>query len=140
MKTEEHKKIWQEQYLNPMIERFKDIPQAICYALIKKDYSRMFGGKKEAEERMNYMYYNEETFLFALDNAIAELSKRVKKTLVEKTVQNEVLPMEYIKLKESGMMRKLFPNFSGLWGKDREQFLEFWWERENKKGWLNKIL
>lgn len=131
--------IWKNNYVLPLFEKHKEIPTDYKYLLIEKDYSKMFGGKREAQERMRYMYNDSETFIFAFDNAVSEISKTVKKNLFKKYCE-DLAWWEYNKILKSGMFWEFFPNLSGSYKEDEEAFYKFILERENNKKWLDKLL
>jgi hypothetical protein len=122
-----------------MFERYKEVPTDLKYKFIEKDYTKMFGGKREAESRMRHMYDDSETFIFAFENALCEFSKRVKKNLLKKYF-DDLAWWEYGKLHETGMFFEFFGNLSGDYLRDKEFFSNFIAERENKKEYVNLIL
>lgn len=40
---------------------------------------------------------------------------------------------EYYEIKQSGLFHTYFPELSGVWKADKEEFTDFWWRREQ---WL----
>lgn len=75
--------IWKTNYVQPLFDKYETVPTNIKYALIEKDYIKMFG-KKEAREQMKYMYDDTEAFIFAFDRANCELSDRIKVNILRK--------------------------------------------------------
>ena len=132
-----------EKYKDPFVTKlfldYQDVPTEYKYMIIDKDYRQMFGGKREAEDRMKYMYSDTETFIISFDNAVAEFSKTVKKNLFKKYCE-DLARSEYYELLKSGMFFEFFPNLSGNYLQDKEEFAKFVTEREISKGWLDKIL
>ena len=57
--SEEDKLIWKRDYVQPLFDKYKEIPTKVKYALIEKDYIRMYG-KKFTEDKMRYMYDDSE--------------------------------------------------------------------------------
>lgn len=131
--------IWKTQYIQPMFEKYKEIPTDLKYMFIEKDYIRMFGGKREAESRMRYMYDDTETFIFAFQNALCEFTPRVKKNLLKKYFESLALD-EHYKLQGMGFFFEFFPNLSGEWLRDKEFFTKFVTEREMNKVYVKLIL
>jgi len=130
--------IWKTQYLEPMFERYKEIPIDLKYKFIEKDYIKMFG-KRMAQDQMRYMYDDSETFIFAFENALCEFSKRVKKNILKKYFE-DLASYEYYMLKEHGMFYEYWPNLSGEWKRDEEFYIKFIAERENKKEYIKLLL
>lgn len=132
-----------EKYKDPYVTKlfldYQDVPTEYKYMIIDKDYRQMFGGKREAEDRMKYMYSDTETFIISFDNAVVEFSKTVKKNLFKKYCE-DLARSEYYELLKSGMFFKFFPNLSGNYLQDEKEFTKFVTEREISKGWLDKIL
>lgn len=116
------KQIWKEDYLDPMFKKYESIPTKLKYMFIEKDYTKMCGSKREAQDRMRYMYDDTETFIFAFENALREFSKTVKKNLLKKYWE-ELGFYEHCELLKPGMFWKFFPNLSGKWLQDEVDFL-----------------
>jgi hypothetical protein len=127
--------LWKTQY----VEKYKEIPTDLKYAFIEKDYRNIFGGKKEAESRMRYLYDDSETFIFTFDNALAEFTSRVRKGILKKYLETVALD-EYYKLQDMGFFFEFFPNLSGEWLRDKEFFTKFVTEREMNKEYVKLIL
>lgn len=130
---------WKENYVQPMFEKFKTVPREIKYALIEKDYSNMMGGKTRAQYEMKYLYDDSETFIFAFDNALAALSKTVKKNVILKELDWTIYK-EYESLLKSGFMWEFHPNMSGEWKRDKEEFTKLYLDREIVKEWMKIVL
>ena len=128
--------IWKTKYIEPMFEKYKEIPTDLKYLFIEKDYSQMFGGKREAEDRMRYLYHDSETFIFVFENALCEFTKTVRKNLLKKYWESLALD-EWLKIKGSG---SYFKHFSGKWLQDKEYFCNFVAERENNKEYVKQVL
>lgn len=128
-----------DEFVKTMFDKYKEIPTDLKYAFVEKDYTKMFGGKREAELRMRYLYDDSETFIFAFDNALAEFTPRVKKNLLKKYFENLTLD-EYCKLQDMGFFFEFFPNLSGEWLRDKEFFTTFVTEREMNKEYVKLIL
>ena len=107
------------------------------YYSIEKDYIKMFG-KRMANDQMKYMYDDSETFIFAFRNALCEFSVRVRNSLMKKYWE-ELSLYEYYGLIKSGMFWEFFPNLSGDYLQDKEFFINFIAERENKKEYFTLI-
>jgi hypothetical protein len=127
-----------DPFVTSMFERYKEIPTDLKYKFIEKDYTKMFG-KAEGLNRMRHMYDDSETFIFAFENALCEFSKRIKKNLLKKYFEDLALD-EYYGLQDKGFFFEFFPNLSGNYLRDKEFFLNFIAERENKKGYVKLIL
>ena len=139
MKTEQERLIWKYEYIDPMFKKYECIPTKLKYIFIEKDYAKMFGGKREAESRMKYMYDDSETFIFAFQNALCEFGKKVKKKLLNKYWEDLAL-YEHTRLQKMGFFWEFFPHLSGEYFKDKEFFIDFICEREAKKDYYNLIL
>lgn len=120
-----------KNYLDELQDKYKDIPFEIKTAITDRSYRKMY----------NCDYYNNGTpFIIAFENALDFLSKTIKKNIINKTVEYILVPNEYWALQRSGMFYEFFPKMTGVLGDDRKDFTDFWFERENKKGWLKLIL
>jgi hypothetical protein len=127
-----------DPFVTLMFERYKEVPTDLKYKFIEKDYTQMFG-KAEGLSQMRYMYDDSEIFIFAFENALCEFSKRVKKNILKKYFEELALD-EYYELLKSGMFWEFFPNLSGEYTRDKEFFINFVAERENKKEYIKLIL
>ena len=78
--VEKYKDVYYTKHIEPLFEKYKDIPTEYKYLLIEKDYTKMFG-KRYAQEKLRYMYEDSEDFIIAFRNAVAEFSFTVKKNL-----------------------------------------------------------
>lgn len=132
------KEIWQEDYIQPMFDKYESIPTKLKYIFIEKDYVSMYG-KQMANDQMRYMYSDSDDFIFGFENALYSFSKTVKKNLLNKYFEELALD-EHYKLKESGMFYEFFPNLTGLWLQDKEKFINFVTEREINKEYVKLIL
>ena len=132
------RQIWKTNYVDPLFEKYESIPTKLKYMFIEKDYHKMFGSKREAQDRMRYMYDDSETFIFAFQNALCEFSVRVRNNLMKKYWEGLSLD-EYYGLIKSGMFWEFFPNLSGDYLQDKTVFLNFIAERENKKEYFTLI-
>ena len=104
---------------------------------IEKDFISMFG-KELATYHLNMMSPECDDFIFGFENALYEFSKTIKKNLLKKYFEELALD-EHYKLIESGMFWEFFPNLSGKWLQDKEYFINFVAERENKKEYTDLI-
>jgi len=134
----ESKEYWNQFYVRPLFDKWKEIPSKLKYKFILKDYTRMFGSKREAELRMKYMYDDTETFIFAFDNAVAEFSKVVKNNILKAYFQ-EIALDEHYQLIKSGMFYEFFPTLSGNWLQDKDEVIKFITIRENNKEYIKLI-
>lgn len=130
------RQIWKTNYVQPMFEKYKEIPTKLKYMFIEKEYRKMFGGIREANSRMAHMYDDSETFIFAFESALCEFGKVARKNLLNKYFE-ELAWSDYIKLAESG---SYFKHYSGKWLQDKEFFINFVAEREDKKEYVKLIL
>ena len=121
-----------------IFKKYEAIPTDLKYLFIEKDFNRMYG-KRFTQQQMAHMYDDTETFIFNFENALCYLSKTVKKNILKKYFENMAL-YEYPKLLESGMFFEFFPNLIGDWLKDKDFFINFIAERENKKEYVKLIL
>lgn len=128
-----------DEFVKTMFEKYKEIPTDLKYAFIEKDYRSMFGGKREAEQRMRYMYDDTETFIFAFENALCEFTPRVRKNILKKYFESLALD-EHYKLQEMGFFFEFFPQLSGEWLRDKEEFIKFITKREINKRYVKLIL
>ncbi len=128
--------IWKEQYVQPMFKKYECVPTELKYKFIEKDYAKMFGGKREAESRMKYMYDDSETFIFAFENALYEFGKVSRKNLITKYWEY-LAWIYYVKLAQSG---SYFKYYSGVWKNDKQWFIDKIAEKENKKEYVKLIL
>lgn len=119
-----------------LVDRYKEVPSKIKYALILKDLTRMYG-KEFAENQIRHMYEDSETFIFSFENALAELSKTVKKNVINKTVENDIAICHYIRLEESGRLKELYPNSTGIWKDDKAEIIKSYWEQHGN--WIYLI-
>jgi hypothetical protein len=131
-------KDYKDPFVTKLFLDYKDIPTDYKYLLIEKDYISMFG-KGFALEKIAHLYAEDEDFIISFDNAVAEFSKTVKKNLFKKYCKS-LAWNEYFELLKSGMFFEFFPNLSGDYKKDEEEFYNFIFLRENYKGWLDGIL
>jgi hypothetical protein len=136
--TTEEQIIWKRDYVQPLFDKYVEIPTKLKYMIIEKDYTKMFS-KSFAQDQMRYMYDDSETFIFALDNALSMLSKAVRKNILKKYFESVALD-EYWKVKESGMFWEFFPKLSGVWYEDKDSFINFIAERENKKEYIKLVI
>ena len=130
---------YQDPFITQMFQKYECVPNKLKYLFIEKDYTRMFGSKREAELRMRYMYDNTETFIFAFENALCEFSLAVRRNLLKKYWEELALD-EHYGLMKSGMFYKFFPNLSGNYLQDKEFFLNFIAERETEKEYVKLIM
>lgn len=130
--------IWRTQYVQPLFDKYKDVPTDYKYMLIEKDHINMLG-KELGKYQVNLMSDTSDSFIYAFDNAVAEFSKTIKNNLFKKYC-DKVAVYEYPELLKSGFFWEFFPNLSGNYLQDKEEFHKFVIEREINKGWLNKIL
>ena len=121
-------KEYRDPFVTLMFESYKEVPTDLKYMFIEKDYSRMFGGKKEAQQRMRYLYDNSETFIFAFENALCEFSLTVRRNLIKKYWEELALDL----FMESGE--------KGKWGAVKQQFIDKIAEKEDKKEYLKLIM
>ena len=105
--------IWKTNYVEPLFKKYESVPTKLKYMFIEKDYHKMFGSKREAQDRMRYMYDDSETFIFAFQNALCEFSVRVRNNLMKKYWEDLALD-EYYKLYNSGIFWEFFSKFK--WG------------------------
>lgn len=132
--------VFQEKdYVKELVDKYKDIPTKVKYAFIFEDYKQIFGGKREAESRMAYLYEESDTFIYDFDNALAWLSKRRAKNTM-KRAWGDMAYWKYIKLVENGWDVKKYPYFTGSWRNDSEQFISDFISREEKKEYVKLIL
>lgn len=131
MTTQEEIFKWKE-HLKQLEDRYKEIPREIKREIVDRDYNNMYGWE--------YTGHDGTPFIIALENAIYSLSKTVKKNIINKTVKTLLVPNEYWALQRSGMFFEFFPEMTGILGEDAEEFTKFWFEREEKKGWIKLIL
>ena len=129
--------IWKTNYVEPLFKKYESVPTKLKYMFIEKDYAKMFG-KRMANDQMKYMYDDSETFIFAFQNALCEFSVRVRNNLLKKYWEELSLD-EYHGLIKLGMFWEFFPNLSGDYLQDKEFFLNFIAERENKKEYFTLI-
>lgn len=108
----------------------KEIQVELVDAILRKEFnsSYIYGGSYPLK------------FDELLNRAIKNLTKRKKQNIINKTVKNLLVPNEYWALQRSGMFWEFFPTFAGTLADDVEEFTKFWFERENKKGWIKLIL
>ena len=130
--------LWKDKYVEPLFKKYELIPTKLKYIFIKKDYIKMFG-KGFAQDQIRYMYDDSETFIFAFENALYEFSSRVRKNILKKYFE-EIALDEHYKLHKSGMFYEFFPNLTGKWLEDKDYFISFIAERENKKEYINLIV
>lgn len=121
-------KEYRDPFVTLMFESYKEVPTDLKYMFIEKGYSRMFGGKKEAQQRMRYLYDNSETFIFAFENALCEFSLTVRRNLIKKYWEELALDL----FMESGE--------KGKWGAVKQQFIDKIAEKEDKKEYLKLIM
>lgn len=132
------KEIWKTQYVQPLFDKYKEVPTKLKYLFIMKDHIQMLG-KSLAQYQVNLMDDNSDSFIFAFDNSLAGLSKTVKKNLLKKYFEDLAFD-EYPKLLKSVIFWEFFPNLTGIWQKDKEYFINFVAERENKKEYIKIVL
>ncbi len=130
--------IWKTNYVQPMFEKYKEIPTKLKYMFIEKEYCKIFV-KSEGLSQMAHMYDDSETFIFAFESALCEFGKVARKNLLKKYFE-ELSFKEYYELLTSGMFYEFFPNLTGKWLQDKEFFINFVAERENKKEYVKLIL
>jgi len=66
-------------YLDELSDKYKEIPQAIKTAIIEKDFKNMFGSRYS-----EFLNYDSTDWNLLLENAIAGLSRTVKKNILKK--------------------------------------------------------
>jgi hypothetical protein len=137
MELRTDKQIWQEDYMQPMFKKYESVPTKLKYIFIKKDFVKMFG-KELATYHLNMMSPKCDDFIFGFENALYEFSKTIKKNLLKKYFEELALD-EWYKLQELGVFYEYFPNLSGKWLQDKEFFINFVTERENKKEYIDLI-
>jgi len=130
------KEIWRRDYVQPLFDKYKEIPTKLKYMFIEKDYTRMFGSKREAESRMTYMYDDSQTFIFAFADALCEFTPRVRKNLIQKYWEDLAIK-EFLKIADSG---SYFKHFSGKWLQYKEYFCNLVAEREKDKEYVKLIM
>lgn len=135
--TEEDNLIWKRDYVQPLFDKYKDIPTEIKYAFIEKDYTNMYG-RKFTQDKMRYMYDDSEDFIFAFDSSLG-LGKTIKKNVLKKE-WSWMTFLEYEQLFKSGIFWEFFPQFFGEWVKDKDEFLKFFISREEQKEYVKLIL
>lgn len=121
-----------KNYLDELKDKYKEIPYEIKREIVDRDWKNMFG--------YDYIDHTGTPFYIAFENALDNLSKTVKKNIINKIVKNILIPNEYWALQRSGKFFEFFPEMTGVLGEDIEEFSKFWFEREEKKGWIKLIL
>ena len=139
MTTEQDKLIWKRDYIDPMFEKYKDIPTKLKYMFIEKDYINMYG-KQMANDQMRYMYNDTENFIFAFENSLYSFNKTIKKNILKKYLEDLALN-EYGKLHDSKSLTvKGFPKLIGSWKIDKDYFSNFVFSKEKNKQYVKQIL
>lgn len=122
-----------KEYLKQLEHKYKDVPQEIKRQIVDRDYKNMLGRDWTPTD-------NSGSFIFEFNLAIGGLSKTVKKNVINKIAKNILIPNEYFSLRNSGMFFEFFPQMTGVLREDVEEFTKFWFEREEKKGWIKLII
>jgi hypothetical protein len=111
--TEQDKLIWKRDYLDPMFEKYEEIPTKLKYMFIEKGYIRMYG-KQMTNDQMFYMYSDTEDFIFASENSLASFTKTVKRNTLKKYFEELAWNM-YCKI--GNIYHKYY---SGIWKQDKD--------------------
>jgi len=123
---------WKEQVAS-LEEEYSSIPMNIQIKLVQRDFKDMYGTR--ADEFIN----TGGEWPILLENAIAALSKTVKKNILKREWEWMAFK-EYPQVLASGMFYVWFPTYSGFWEKDKEEFIKFFMAREEKKEYVKLIL
>lgn len=81
--TEQEEEYWDRVYVQPLFDKYKEVPTEYKYMLIEKDLNEQLG-KSLAKYHVKGLHEESEHFIYSFDNAVAELSKTKKKNLYAK--------------------------------------------------------
>jgi len=133
MLTEEDKtETWNnwKEHISALERRYSIIPQRIQNALVERDFKDMYGVK--GCEFINSAGH----WPILLENAIAALSKTVKKNILKR----EWEWMAFKEFKPTIIKLGTLPNYTETWEDNKEEAIKFFIAREENKEYVKLIL